>query len=214
MKQISYRELLANGSNLSKEVASMPEVDIASLLNEAADDVYEDDNFETDELSPLPAKAGSSGNLEALRRASKLVDDAQKEETARALKIADTTGKEKIEDQKRTNRLMNEEEEDDLAMEMVNAQRLAEGDSDDEDDVDPDEKRRFFICCKEGDMRGVEGFLRRGFQPALRDSHGWNAVHWAASKGKEEVARALLYSAKNKGDRLTILRMKVCDLIL
>ena len=74
MKQISYRELLANGSNLSKEVASMPEVDIASLLNEAADDVYEDDNFETDELSPLPAKAGSSGNLEALDEKCHIVD--------------------------------------------------------------------------------------------------------------------------------------------
>lgn len=39
---------------------------------------------------------------------------------------------------------------------------------------------------------GVRFFLKRGVSPNCQDPAGWTPLHWAASKGAEEVAEALL----------------------
>lgn len=61
-----------------------------------------------------------------------------------------------------------------------------------EDDYDTNSSAQLIIACYRDRLDQVKQLLKNGGDPLARDRHGWTPLHWAASKGYEEVAEALI----------------------
>eukprot|EP01040_Poterioochromonas_malhamensis_P019936 gene19936-23688_t len=83
-----------------------------------------------------------------------------------------------------------------------------EDEEDDEEDYDADAslELRFAVC--RGQSGRVEALLKKKANLLQEDRHGWNCVHWAASRGYVDVMEVLLEHHKRRGKRLRPLLLR------
>lgn len=80
-----------------------------------------------------------------------------------------------------------------------------EGEDDEEDlgNEDPQLNKSLLFACFNEKMELLKTTLKRGAYYFTRDRHGWTALHWAASKGNEELAEAILSHVQGTGRNLS-----------
>jgi hypothetical protein len=75
-----------------------------------------------------------------------------------------------------------------------------EGESDEEDaNEEPELNQSLLFAVFNERLEGVKTALRKGANYFYRDRHGWTALHWAASKGFDDIIEALIDHVKSKG---------------
>lgn len=74
-----------------------------------------------------------------------------------------------------------------------------ESDEDDGNDDDPELNQSLFFAVFNERLEAVKTALRKGANYFARDRHRWTPLHWAASKGYEDILEALVDHAKSKG---------------
>lgn len=74
-----------------------------------------------------------------------------------------------------------------------------DGEDDDDDDQDPELNQELFVCCYRENVSQLKKLLRSGANPFARDRHGWTPLHWAASRGFNEVIEILLDARQDSG---------------
>jgi hypothetical protein len=75
-----------------------------------------------------------------------------------------------------------------------------EGESDEEDaNEEPELNQSLLFAVFNERLEGVKTALRKGANYFYRDRHGWTALHWAASKGYDDIIEALIDHVKSKG---------------
>lgn len=102
-----------------------------------------------------------------------------------------------------------EGKEDDHEMEDIGeTDEDQEDEDDDEEDYDADAtlELRFAVC--RGQSGKVEALLKKKANLLQEDRHGWNCVHWAASRGYLDVMEVLLEHHKRRGKRLRPLLLR------
>jgi ankyrin repeat protein len=73
-----------------------------------------------------------------------------------------------------------------------------EGEDDEGDDEgDPDMNQTLMLAVFNERLEAVKTALRKGAKFNARDRHGWTPLHWAASKGYEDIMECLIDHAKS-----------------
>lgn len=70
--------------------------------------------------------------------------------------------------------------------------------SDDDEPGDEARNRELIIAVAQGDEKNVRWLLSHGASYCCSDMHGWTPLHWAASKGNEDMIALLLDAAGNE----------------
>jgi ankyrin repeat protein len=87
--------------------------------------------------------------------------------------------------------------------ESVSGEDSPDDGSDDgpEDEGDPEKSRELIAACSKGNADAVSKLLRNGASYNCRDRHGWTPLHWAASKGYDDIASVLIDASGERKKR-------------
>lgn len=96
--------------------------------------------------------------------------------------------------------------EEEKEKEKESDEEMDEGEDDEEEgdtNEDPQLNRTLLFACFNEKVELLKSTLRKGAYYFTRDRHGWTALHWAASKGNEDLTEALLSHVKGTGRNLS-----------
>lgn len=204
----------------------------ASNLEATADDSgYNTDEFEdegTDQGNSKDGKSGPEDKIAILKAAAakvaveeKRIADRVFHETAddiredlKAKKLSERDAEDILADaSKAVNEQYNKQGAPDadkfrtIEKEKDSDEEADEGEDDEEEDEnaneDPQLNRSLLFACFNEKVELLKSTLKKGAYYFTRDRHGWTALHWAASKGNEDLAEALLSHVQGTGRNLS-----------
>jgi hypothetical protein len=176
-------------------------MDIGALLAEADEEVgYENERFDVEE--PAMQRAPSLNETASiLKQAAQVVAKEEKDESDRV--FADIAASFEKPDGPDLSILVDAAKEVDTyyAEEAPNIIKLSVSDDEsvssedsevEEEEGDPELNVQLFIACFHENVSQVRTLLSKGAWHFARDRHGWTPLHWAASRGYNEIIEILV----------------------